>query len=74
MQTGCYIIYICCDHLPTNNQQNDIMLKKIYKTPTSDALLLHVEGTLCASVDITDNNDIIINDITETNVTLDWTF
>lgn len=50
------------------------MQKKNYQAPESDTLLLHMEGTLCESVNITDNNDISFNDLTETPIDLTWNF
>ncbi|MBO4341433.1 MAG: hypothetical protein J5835_08410 [Bacteroidales bacterium] len=50
------------------------MLKKNYYAPETDTLKLRMEGPLCSSVDITDNNDISINDITETIISVDWIF
>lgn len=50
------------------------MLKKNYKAPETETLKLRMEGPLCSSVDITDNNDISFNDVIETAISVDWIF
>jgi len=67
------IIFALTMHRIITKKQNT-MLKKIYKVPETDTLNLRMECPLCTSVDITDNNDISINDVTETIVSVDWSF